>query len=219
MILVKKKVVKRQKPKLSVTHQQMDFDALWDDEGYVENVRFDGGVMPGARGERLAFDNVIFKDVSFAADDLQAAEFVDVVFDCCDLSNVDFQNASFHRCELINSKLTGADFANARLGHTLFNDCDGRYSNFSFSVMKEVEFTECSLVDSDLYECTFKNVAFQRCKLDNSNFSETDLKGIDLSDSTYERIEVTLPKLAGCIVSKEQAIGFARVLGLSVKEE
>ena len=55
--------------------------------------------------------------------------------------------------------------------------------------------------------------------MDNVNLSETDLKGIDLSDSTYERIEVSLPKLAGCIVSREQAIGFAQVLGLTVNED
>ena len=53
--------------------------------------------------------------------------------------------------------------------------------------------------------------------MDNINFSETDLKGMDLSDSTYERIEVTLPKIAGCIVSREQAIGFARVSWINSK--
>ncbi|MFJ7935077.1 pentapeptide repeat-containing protein [Sporosarcina sp. NPDC096371] len=216
---MKKKVDKRQKPKLSAEHRQIRMDELWDNEGYVEKVRLDGGVMTVAEDERLSFDDVIFKDVSFAGSELQAAEFVDVVFDRCDLSNVNFQNATFHRCEVVNSKLTGTDFANAKVSHTLFDECDGRYINFSFSGMKEVEFRNCNLVDGDLYECAFKEVRFKMCKMDNMNLSETDLNGIDLSDSTYDRIEVTLPKMAGCIVSKEQAIGFARVLGLSVKEE
>ena len=105
-----------------------------------------------------------------------------------------------------------------KLRHTLFDECEGRYSNFSFSGMKEVDYANSNLADSDFYECTFKEVRFSKCKMDNINFSETDLKGVDLSDSTYERIEVTLPNIAGCIVSKEQAIGFARVLGLTVKE-
>lgn len=217
--MIKKKIDKRQKPKLSAEHQQMRLDELWDNEGYVEKVCFEGGVMMGAEGERLSFDDVIFKDMSFAGSDLQAVEFVDVVFDRCDFSNVNFQNATFHRCEIINSKLTGADLTNAKVSHLLVHECDGRYINFSFSSMKEVEFSDCNLAEGDFYECTFKEVRFKMCKMDNINFSETDLKGIDLSNSTYDRIEVTLPKLAGCIVSKEQAIGFARVLGLSVKEE
>lgn len=217
--MTKKKVNKRQKPKLSVEHKVMRVEEVLDNEGYVQKVRFDGGFMTGAEGERLTFDDVIFKDVSFAGSDLSGSEFVDAIFDTCDLSNVNFQSAMFHRCEIVNSKLTGADFANAKLGHTLFKECDGRYSNFSFSGMKEVEFAECNLTDADIYESSFNNVQFKVCKLDNINFTETDLKGIDLSDSTYDRIEVTLPKIAGCIVSKDQAIGFARVLGLSVIEE
>ena len=40
------------------------------------------------------------------------------------------------------------------------NECDGRYINFSFSGMKEVEFAECNLTDGDIYECAFKNVQF-----------------------------------------------------------
>ena len=217
--MVKKQLDKRQKPKLSTEHELIRTTDIWSREGYIEKVRFEGGVMAGAEGERLSFDDCIFKDVSFAGSDFTSAEFVDVRFETCDFSNVNFQNATFHRCEILNSKLTGADFANANLGHTLFTEIDGRYSNFSFAGMKEVEFNGCSIVDAEFYECTFKVVRFIKCKMDNSNFTETNLAGIDLSNSTYDRIEVTLPKIAGCIVSKDQAIGFARVLGLSVNEE
>ena len=196
----------------------MPFNGIWDTDGYIEKVRFDGGVLNGAEGERLTFDDVRFKDVSFAGGDFTGAEFVDVVFDTCHFSNASFQNATFHRCEINHSKLTGTDFANAKIGHTLINECDGRYVNLSFSSMKEVTFAECNLTDGDFYECAFKAI-LTKCKMDSINFTETDLDGVDLSDSTYEQIEVSFPKIAGCIVSKEQAIGFARVLGLSVKEE
>ena len=217
--LTKKKVGKRQRPKLSVTSETMLAGEVWGQDGYIERVRIDGGIITGSEEERLSFDDVRFKDVSFSSSELRATEFVDVVFDTCDFSNVNFQNAVFHRCEFINSKLTGADFANAKIGHTLFNECDGRYINFSFSGMKEIDFTKCNLMDGDFYECGFKEVRFSICKMDDINFSETDLNGVDLSDNTYKRIEVSLPKIAGCIVSQDQAIGFARVLGLTVKEE
>lgn len=210
---------KRVKPKLSMEHELLRPTDIWSQERFIESARFEGGVMPGVDGERLVFDNCVFKDMSFANSDWRGAEFVDVVFQTCDFSNVQMENTMFHRCEIVNSKLTGVDMANSNLGHLLIKDSDARYANFNFSGMKEVEFAGCNLEDSDFYECDFKQVRFEKCKLDDSNFSETDLDGIDLSTNTYERIEVTVPKIAGCIVSTEQALGFARALGLTVRDE
>lgn len=216
--MTKKKIGKRQRPKLALQHEEIVAENIWNADGYVERVCVNGGTISGSDDMRWSFDDVVFKNVSFTGE-FRGVEFVDVLFETCDFSNVNFQNASFYRCEVMDSKLTGVDFANANLSHALFESCDGKYGNFSFSGMKEVDFFNCNLTDSDFFECLFKEVRFSTCKLDNSNFSETDLRGIDLSTSTYERIEVSLPKIVGCIVSKEQAIGFARVLGLTIKEE
>ena len=214
-----KKKDKRMTPKLTAEHELLRPSDIWSRERFIEKARFEGGIMQGADGERLVFDNCVFKDMSFANNDWRGVEFVDVSFQTCDFSNVQMENVMFHRCEIVNSKLTGADLANSNLGHLLVIDSDARYANFNFSEMKEVEFADSNLMDSDFYECQFKQVRFKKCKLDNANFLETDLDGVDLSDNTYERIEVTVPKIAGCIVSREQALGFARVLGLTVKEE
>lgn len=219
MSLTKKKTAKRQRPKLALSHKEIAIDAIWDYEGYVEKVQFTGGQLPSFEDERISFDDVIFKKVSLSGNNMRTAEFVDVIFQACDFSNANFENAVFHRCEFINSKVTGTDFANAKIGHTLFDACDGKYSNFSFSGMREVEFKDSNLTDAEFYECKFKDVRFLTCKMDDVNFGETELNGVDLSSNTYGRIEVTLPKLSGCIVSKDQAIGFARILGLTVKEE
>lgn len=210
---------KRQKPKLSAEHEQIRCNDVWSRDGFIEKARIEGGAMLDAEGERLVFDDCVLKDVSFASSTWRGTEFVDVRFETCDFSNAQMENVMFHRCEIIDSKMTGVDMANSNLGHVLIERCDVRYANFNFSRMKEVEFKESGLEDSDFYECDFKVVRFKECKLNNANFSETDLSGVDLSANTYDRIEVTLPKIAGCIVSKEQAVGFARVLGLTVKEE
>lgn len=209
---------KRMKPKLSKEHELLRPSDIWNRDRFIEQARFEGGEMPSADGERLVFDNCVFKDMSFANSDWRGVEFVDVLFHTCDFSNVQMENAML-RCEIINSKLTGADMANTNLGHLLMKESDIRYANFNFSEMKEVEYAGSNLEDSDFYECQFNQVRFEKCKLDNANFSETDLDGVDLSDSTYDRIEVTVPKIAGCIVSTEQALGFARALGLTVKDE
>ena len=59
---------------------------------------------------------------------------------------------------------------------------------------------------------------FDSCELDGANFTETSLATIDLSSCTYEQVTVSVDKLAGCTVSTEQALGFAKSLGLVIKE-
>ncbi len=94
-------------------------------DGYIEKSCFNGGTLVGSEDERLSFDDVHFKDVSFSGSELRAAEFVDVVFQNCDFSNVKFTNAFFYRCEFVNSKIIGADFASAKLRHTIFDGARG----------------------------------------------------------------------------------------------
>ncbi|MBO1912557.1 pentapeptide repeat-containing protein, partial [Microvirga sp. 3-52] len=123
--MTKKKVGKRQRPKVSQVHEELSVTDVWRFDGYIEKVCFTGGTLEGSEDERLSFDDVHFKEVSFSSSELRAVEFVDVVFQNCDFSNVHFQNAFFHRCEFVNSKLTGADFGNSKVSHTLFDDCEG----------------------------------------------------------------------------------------------
>jgi uncharacterized protein YjbI with pentapeptide repeats len=71
---------------------------------------------------------------------------------------------------------------------------------------------------ADFYEAELKNTEFDRCDLNDVNFAETGLSGVDLSSNSFENIQVTVEKLAGCTVSPEQAIAFARQMGLIIKE-
>ncbi|WP_318263861.1 hypothetical protein [Peribacillus simplex] len=59
---------------------------------------------------------------------------------------------------------------------------------------------------------------FETCRLNEVNFSRTPLKGIDISSSTFQRITVSPEDLKGCEVSPDQAIVFAAMLGLKIKE-
>lgn len=208
-----------ERPKISLSHETKLLSELQLEERYVDGTRFEGGSMPVVGYEKLIFDDVVFKDVSFADQDMSRFEFVDVLFETCDFSNANFQHAVFRRCEMIRSKLTGVNMNDASFGHVRIQESEGRYSSFSFSELKDIVFENCNLPDADFYECVLKRVQFENSTLDNSNFAETDLTGIDLSRAKFDQIEVTLSKLSGCVVSQAQAIEFARLLGLSVKDE
>ena len=93
--MTNKKVGKRQRPKLSLVHEELSVDDVWRFDGYIEKSCFNGGTLAGSEDERLSFDDVHFKDVSFSGSELRAAEFVDVVFQNCDFSNAKFSKRIF----------------------------------------------------------------------------------------------------------------------------
>ncbi|WP_257988605.1 pentapeptide repeat-containing protein [Bacillus sp. V33-4] len=83
---------------------------------------------------------------------------------------------------------------------------------------KQVKFQNCLLTNADFYETKLKNVDFNKCNLNQANLAGPELADIDLSSCSFESLVVSFDKLAGCIVSSEQAIGFSKALGLIVKE-
>lgn len=206
-------------PKLSKQHEQMKIDQIWEEEeSYLEGVQFTGGLFQNG-STSLHFQNVLFKHIRFSGADLSEMQFTDVVFDTCDFSNAQLQHAQFHRCSFKGVKLTGADFSHVRLTHVIVEQSDAQYSDFSLSHMKFAAFHEVDLTNANFFGCQFKDVNFVKNILHDASFIETDLANIDLSTNQYDRIEVTIEKLQNCIVSKRQAIGFARLLGIQIKED
>ena len=68
------------------------------------------------------------------------------------------------------------------------------------------------------FDCKLKKVEFDSCSLDEANFDQTSLKGIDISSSTFDTLTVSVNDLRGCKVSPYQAIQFASLLGLIIKD-
>ena len=60
-------------------------------------------------------------------------------------------------------------------------------------------------------------MVYHECNLNEVNFIGTALKGVDLSNSSFQQLSVSLENLKGCEVSTEQAIGFAVLMGLKIK--
>jgi uncharacterized protein YjbI with pentapeptide repeats len=212
--------MKMDKPKIPKLMEELDVSRLIE----IEEERFiSRGIVSEWRvlelpDSKISFDQVLFQDISFEGVRFDQVEFIDCKFERCDLSNVDFGNSVFHRVEFHQSKLVGAQCTQSRFSHVLMNGCVANYAAFSFSRIKQVKIEKTALNKADFFECTFEKVEFNECELDGVNFTETSLEKIDLSTCTYEDITVSLEKLAGCTVSEEQAMGFAKSLGLLIKE-
>ncbi|WP_211746626.1 pentapeptide repeat-containing protein [Paenibacillus sp. Marseille-Q4541] len=168
--------------------------------------------------DKVLFDQMQFHHVTFSHVSFPHAELTDVVFSHCDLSNVDFSESVLHRVRFEHCKIIGMDLTATTLRNIVFTDCAGDYATFRFSNMKLVSFQDNSLLKSDFYHSEFTKVEFSRCMLNEAQFSGTSLKGIDLSNTEFFNLGVTLEDLQGCIISPAQAILFTKIFGLVIKE-
>ncbi|MDX1806877.1 MAG: pentapeptide repeat-containing protein [Paenisporosarcina sp.] len=210
--------MKLDKPKLPKELNELDVSNLLEEDRYISRgIIRSFGINELPEG-KVTFDQIHFQDVSFGGIQFEQVEFIDCRFDRCDLSNVNLSDAIIHRVEISQSKLVGMQCPSSRLGHMLIHDCVANYASFSFSQFKNVRFQQTSLSKSDFFESGFTKVEFDTCELDGANFSETSLTNIDLSTCTYEQVTVSVDKLVGCTVSTEQALGFAKSLGLVIKD-
>ncbi|MFD1861590.1 pentapeptide repeat-containing protein [Planococcus chinensis] len=211
------KKTKRSAPSIPEELEVVPFSSAMDDH-YISKCKISQETIDFEAQEGLRVDQVVFENVNFAEAIWPRSEFVDALFINCDLSNADFSRTVFHRTEFRNSKLVGTNFAEAGIRHTLFADCVLNYAAFGFSLCNTSRFEGCSMRYADFYEAELKNTEFGRCDLNDVNFAETGLSGVDLSGNSFENIQVTVEKLAGCTVSPEQAMAFARQMGLVIKE-
>lgn len=188
------------------------------DDGLLNTKLIENCSISGEQTNRLIIEQVIFKNVVFEQVSFSHIELTDVRFINYDLSNADFTEAIIHRVTFEGCKMLGIILADTTLGNVLFQACQGHLSSFGFANMTHVYFDACFLEQSDFYECTFKQVQFEQCRLNDTNFAGTSLKGIDLSTSVFEHLQITLNELAGCTVTPDQALGFAKALGIVIKE-
>lgn len=211
-------ILKITPPKLPSFLTEMNVNSALLEDYYVSKGIVTSLELGEEREEKIIFDQIHFQGISMEGVRFHQVEFVDCLFEKCDLSNVDFGDAVFHRVEIKSSKLLGTNITQSKLTEVKIEDSVSNYLNMSLSKLKKVAFEKTTLNRSDFIEASFDKVRFEKCELDGANFTETDLNGIDLSTNTYEQLTVSMDKLADCTVSTEQAISFAKSLGLLIKE-
>lgn len=110
----------------------------------IENITLDQ-----QEASKVSFENVVFRHVTISESTLEQFEFTDVRFEHCDFSNVNLSGAFMHRIEWLNCKFVGTDFSNSRLQNVSFLHGLGDYSNFRFAHLKQVSFSESTLIGAD----------------------------------------------------------------------
>lgn len=143
--------------------------------------------------------------------------FADAVFDHCDFSNADFEETVVRRAVFRGCRMTGTNFMRSTMEDAVFDGCTCSYANFSGSRFKRCGFHETQYRESSFSSCRFNMVRFQECDFTAAEFLDTKLMGLDFSDSRIDGILVTGDNLKGVTVNEEQALAFAKLLGIRIR--
>ncbi|OES43390.1 pentapeptide repeat-containing protein [Domibacillus iocasae] len=84
--------------------------------------------------------------------------------------------------------------------------------------LKNAAFNQLSLKGANFYGYSLQHVYLATCDPDDVHFKQMSLKGVNISTCTFDQLHIDMESLNGCSVSAEQAIGFAKLIGLTVKK-
>ncbi|HAK44291.1 MAG TPA: hypothetical protein DCM59_18395 [Clostridium sp.] len=134
-------------PKITSINEEIYFlERNINDEDCFSNIMVLDFDMSNEGASHVEVSEAIFKNMNFRDVKFPHIELIDVRFENCDLSNSNLNNGILHRVEMINCKLIGLDLADANLQNVTFNQCNGDYSNISFSTLRNVNFIESLLI-------------------------------------------------------------------------
>lgn len=162
------------------------------------------------------FNGCVFERVKFVGD-FKKCQFIDCLLEHCDLSNIDLEGSRFHRVKMTGCKGLGVRFSKSK----------GQYVTIEESILNYGEFADVDFQDMVVKKCDFSQGSFlnsnlQRIQLHGidlsfTDFSDTPLKGLDIADCKIDQIRISPHCLRGLIVSSDQAVALAALLGIVVK--
>ncbi|MFF2889398.1 pentapeptide repeat-containing protein [Paenibacillus sp. NPDC057967] len=168
--------------------------------------------------DRVTFEKIIFRNVTFADTSWARMELTDVIFEKCDFSNADWTDAVLHRTEFRDCKMIGMQLTGATIRNVLIDNALADYASLRVSNTKQFIIQDSSLSRADFCFAKLQKTELSRCNIDRAQFSGTPLSGMDLSDCEFNGLSVNIEDLKGCMISREQAYVFAALFGLIVNE-
>jgi uncharacterized protein YjbI with pentapeptide repeats len=118
------------------------------------------------------------KDNPKIVPDLSNYDFEEIHFDGIDFKNVDLEHSMF-----FNSSLTRTLFSESNLHFTTFSDVNLSGSNFGFTTLRQVFFSDVYINYSILHYAIFYHVKFKNVDFAFAYMGDTALIGCDLSET------------------------------------
>lgn len=187
----------------------------------VQNTSFSALELADVAANGTSFEGVVFRGCSFEGVDLSNCTFTDVLFSGCRFVRCDLGRSWLNRCDFRSCSAPGLGLAKGRLTGVLLEDCQLGYCDLSDATVERLRAHETSLVEASVYSTRLRRVELDRCDLTRATVFKTSLSGIDLSSCELAGIRVSsdLRELRGAVISPEQAVQLAGLLGVKVKED
>ncbi|WP_138500470.1 pentapeptide repeat-containing protein [Nostoc sp. PA-18-2419] len=189
-------------PSLETMNKGIPDKQLYESESY-QNVYLSNCQLQGTKGvdfQYAYFDNVKIINTYFKRLSLQ-----DVRITKSDFANTQWEEGSLNRIEFINSRLLGFKAIKCRLKNVVFQECQGQFSQFTFSKFDNIIFNNCNLENSTFLETSLTNVKFINCQMNNVILANAKFKDTDFRGSNIEGLQINISQLKGAILDPFQA--------------
>jgi uncharacterized protein YjbI with pentapeptide repeats len=190
-----------------------------DDEPHIRGALLVDTSISGSRLANGRIDESIFEGVVLHAADASSLIVRSAGFFRSDLSLASLAGASFSTCVLDGCKLTGVRLNRAVLKDVSLNECRTDFAQFQYAKLQRVRFERCNLKHAYFNGATMRKTVFEGCDLTGADFSGADISGSDLRRSRIEDIRLAPDQLRGVIVTHDQAIYLAGLLGLVIRDD
>ena len=155
--------------------------------------------------ESKVFDECEFTDCILIGCKFEKCRFLNCKFEKCDLSNIVPMNSEFREVKFSNCKAIGIDWTRAeKIKELNYSECLVNYSNFRLLKLpktiirkcevKDVDFIETDLKDSNLADSDFENSIFFKTNLSGVDFTHATNYAIDVNNNTLKKTRFSLPE-------------------------
>lgn len=205
--------------------QRMDYYELLgifsEGDGLVGNALIEGTTFDHDAANGTTFDRCVFRGCTFDHADFRDSTLRDVRFEDCRFINTAFDKAWLNRVDLIGCSAPGLSLMQARLAGVFACDCDLSYANLSETSIDRFRLSGTRLREAALQRAKMKNAQFTDCDFTRIDVFGTSLRGVDLTECTFQVpvLSADYHELRGAVVSPEQAVDLARLLGVTVADE
>lgn len=167
---------------------------------------------------RLEAEDVRFIRCCFSGCNFEKACFYRSRFENCDFSSCIFRDSYWKECIVNDGRGNGANFDHASLHAVEMTGVPMRYANFAGALLDGCRLQKCDLSDAGFADVKLRKTVFSQINFQQADFFGTMLKGMDLSDSQIDGIQLSenARELKGARVNAEQALTFARRLGIII---
>ncbi len=174
--------------------------------------------LEGIESEDVSFESSALVGVTLLNSTIVDFELIDSKLERCNFSNTKLKKGYLKGGIMSASKATGLDISEGELKYIKFKDCKIDLANFSFAHFKEVEFHNCVLSGASFQGTDLNKVIFSGCDLTDADFSQSKIYSVDLRGSNVNGVMMDISNFKNLTVDPLQAVYFASLLGLKIKE-